>query len=127
MLPGLPERFELRDISALAAHPKSTLTITFDLYLLLNGIAAPINEEMYFRGYLMPRLSRFGRWTPIVETALFTVYHFWQPYYWISQFFFFLPIVIAVYWKRNFKLGLIVHMMLNTLCGLLTLTMVLGQ
>jgi len=127
MLPWLPEWFEMRDVSMLASYSKSVLVITFSLYVLLNGIAAPIIEELYFRGYLMPRLSRFGRWTPVVETALFTIYHFWQPYYWISQFFFFLPIVIAVYWKRNVKLGLIVHMVLNTLGGLLTMAMILGQ
>lgn len=122
----LPEWFVMRDISALAVFPKSTLIITFSLFLLLNGIAAPIIEEMYFRGYLMPRLSRFGRWTPVIESALFTLYHFWQPYYWITQFFFFLPVVVAVYWKRNFKLGLIVHILLNTIGGLLTIAMVLG-
>lgn len=117
----------MRDVSMLATYPKSILIITFSLYVLLNGIAASIIEELYFRGYLMPRLSRFGRWTPIIETALFTFYHFWQPYYWISQFFFILPVVVAVYWKRNVRLGLIVHMKLNTLGGLLTLAMVLGQ
>ena len=127
MFAWIPEWFELRDISVLQAYPKSILTVTFVLYILLNGIAAPIIEEQYFRGYLMPRLSRFGRWTPIVETALFTFYHFWQPYYWITQFVFFLPIVVAVFWKRNFKLGLIVHMALNTLGGLLLMAQVLGQ
>ena len=127
MLPWLPEWFEMRDISMLASYPKSVLMITLGLYVLLNGIAAPIIEELYFRGYLMPRLSRFGRWTPVIEIALFTIYHFWQPYYWISQFFFFLPIAAAVYWKQNVKLGLIVHMMLNTVGGLLTFALVLGQ
>ena len=127
LLTWLPEWFELRDISTLAVYPKSMLGITFSLYLLLNGIAAPIIEELYFRGYLMPRLSRFGRWTPVIETALFTLYHFWQPYYWLTQFFFILPVVIAVFWKRNVKLGLIIHMMLNTIGGLLTIAMVLGQ
>ena len=127
MLPWIPEWFELRDISVLASYPRPVLVATFTLYLLLNGIAAPIIEELYFRGYLMPRLSRFGRWTPVVETALFTIYRFWQPYYWISQFFFFLPVVLGVYWKRNIKLGIIVHMALNTLGGLLLMGMVLGQ
>ncbi len=127
MLPWLPEWFELRDISMLTVFPKPILTITFVLYLLLNGIAAPIIEELYFRGYLMPRLSRFGRWTPVIATALFTLYHFWQPYYWISQFLFILPLVIAVYWKKNIKLGIIVHMTLNLLGGLLLMAQVLGQ
>jgi hypothetical protein len=38
-----------------------------------------------------------------------------------------LSIVIAVFWKKNVKLGLIVHMLLNTIGGLLTMAMVLGQ
>lgn len=127
MLPWIPEWFELRDVNVLASYPRPVLVTTFMLHLLLNGIAAPIIEELYFRGYLMPRLSRFGRWTPVVESALFTSYHFWQPYYWITQFFFILPLVFAVHWKRNIKLGIIVHMMLNTIGGLLLMGLVLGQ
>ena len=127
MLPWIPEWFELRDVNVLASYPRPVLVTTFMLHLLLNGIAAPIIEELYFRGYLMPRLSRFGRWTPVVESALFTIYHFWQPYYWITQFFFILPLVFAVHWKRNIKLGIIVHMMLNTIGGLLLMRLVLGQ
>jgi membrane protease YdiL (CAAX protease family) len=127
MFTWIPEWFELRDVNALASYPRPVLIATFSLYLLLNGIAAPLVEELYFRGYLMPRLSRFGRWTPVVESALFTIYHFWQPYYWITQFFFILPVVFAVHWKRNVKLGIIVHMALNTIGGLLLMGMILGQ
>jgi len=100
-------------------------------YLLLvfpiNGIAAPIIEELYFRGYLMPRLSRFGNWTPLLAAALFTLYHFWQPYYWITQFLSILPLVYAVWWKRNVRLGIIIHASLNILGGLLNLMLILGQ
>lgn len=125
-LPWLPEWFEMRDPGMFLGYSRSALVVTFGIYLLINGIAAPIIEEMYFRGYLMPRLSRFGRWTPVVETALFTLYHFWQPYYWISQFTFMLPIVFAVSWKRNVRLGIIVHMALNLLGGLILTALVLG-
>lgn len=127
MFTWIPEWFELRDISILAPYPRSVLVTTFTLTILLNGIAAPIIEELYFRGYLMSRLSRFGRWTPVVEAALFTLYHFWQPYYWITQFFAMLPVVFAVHWKKNIKLGIIVHMMLNIIGGLLLMAQVLGQ
>jgi membrane protease YdiL (CAAX protease family) len=126
-LPWLPQWFEMRDASLLAAYSRPALVITFACSLLFNGIAAPIVEELYFRGYLMPRLSRFGRWTPVLETALFTLYHFWQPYYWITQFIFMLPVVSAVSWKKNIKLGIIVHMALNLLGGLLLAAMVLGK
>ncbi len=125
-LPWLPDWFEMRNLSMLASYSRPALLVTFALYLLLNGIAAPIIEEMYFRGYLMPRLSRFGRWTALVEATLFTIYHIWQPYYWITQFFSMLPIVAAVAWRRNIKLGIVAHMALNIIGGLLLMARVLG-
>jgi membrane protease YdiL (CAAX protease family) len=76
----LPQWFEMRDVALLAQYSRPSLVLTFWLSLALNGIAAPIVEEMYFRGYLMPRLSRFGRWTPVLAVGLFTLYHLWQPY-----------------------------------------------
>ena len=126
-MPWLPEWFEMRDTSQLLSYSKSVLLVTFGVYLVVNGALAPIVEEMYFRGYLMPRLSRFGRWTPVIETALFTIYHFWQPYYWITQFLPFLPIVSAVWWKRNIKLSIVTHMAMNLIGGLLTAALILGQ
>jgi hypothetical protein len=126
-LPWLPEWFEMRDPGQLFGYSRTALQITFGVYLLINGFAAPIVEELYFRGYLMPRLSHFGRWTPVVESALFSLYHFWQPYYWVSQFIAVLPYVSAVYWKQNVRLGILVHMILNLLGGLLLTAMILGQ
>jgi len=38
-----------------------------------------------------------------------------------------LPVVFAVSWNRNIKLGIIVHMTLNVLGGLLIWSLVLGQ
>ncbi len=126
-LPWLPAWFEMRDPGQLLAYSRTALAVTFGLQLLVNGIAAPVIEELYFRGYLMPRLSRFGRWTPVVETALFTLYHIWQPYYWIAQVLFYLPVAWVVYWKRNVSLGIAVHIALNLLGGLLLAARVLGQ
>jgi AcrR family transcriptional regulator len=37
-------------------------------------------EELYFRGYLLPRISRFGGWAPVINCCLFALYHFWQPF-----------------------------------------------
>ena len=44
------------------------------------GVIAPATEELYFRGYLLPRLSKLGIWAPLVNVALFMLYHFWQPH-----------------------------------------------
>ncbi len=126
-MPWLPSWFEVRDPSMLAQYPRVLLIMTFVMYLAINGIAAPIIEELYFRGYLMPRLGHFGRWAPIIATIFFTLYHFWQTYYWITQFFSMLPIVYAVWWKRNVKLGIIIHASLNILGGLALFAFLLGQ
>jgi hypothetical protein len=127
LFPWIPAWFEMRNVQELVQYSRPYLVITFVLTLLMNGIAAPIIEELYFRGYLMSRLSRFGRWTPIVETGLFTLYHFWQPYYWVTQFLSMLPVIYAVWWKKNVKVGIWVHFVLNFLGGLLTAAQVLGQ
>ena len=37
-------------------------------------------EEMYFHGYLLPRISRLGAWAPLVNTVLFSLYHFFTPW-----------------------------------------------
>jgi hypothetical protein len=37
-------------------------------------------EEYYFRGYLLPRLSRFGSLAPVINVALFSLYHFFTPW-----------------------------------------------
>lgn len=128
LMPWLPEWFEVRDIDHLMKYPRWILTLTYlVLNFPINGIAAPIIEELYFRGYLMPRLSRFGRWTPLLATGMFTLYHFWQPYYWPTQFLSMLPVVYAVWWKRNVKLGIIIHAFLNIIGGLLNMGLLLGR
>ena len=127
-MPWLPDWFEIRNVSTLAQYSREMLLLTFLLVVLpINGLAAPIVEELYFRGYLLPRLERFGRWTPVLAAALFTLYHFWQPYYWPTVFLSMLPVVYAVWWKRSVKLGIFIHMALNILGSLLTLLQVLGS
>ena len=37
-------------------------------------------EKMYFRGYLLPRISRLGAWAPLVNTVLFSPYHLFTPW-----------------------------------------------
>lgn len=52
------------------------LIITIACLIIFNGIAAPIVEELYFRGYLLPRLSRLKSRASALELLLFTIYRF---------------------------------------------------
>ena len=52
LMSGLPKWFVLSDISQLAAYPRQALVLTFWVVMAVNGVLAPIIEEMYFRGYL---------------------------------------------------------------------------
>ncbi|MDD9964206.1 MAG: CPBP family glutamic-type intramembrane protease, partial [Gammaproteobacteria bacterium] len=42
--------------------------------IALTGILVPITEELYFRGYLLPRMpSRLGRLKPVAHSLLFSI------------------------------------------------------
>lgn len=89
--------------------------ITIAAYFALNGFAGPIVEELYFRGYLLPRMERFGRAAALINTALFSLYHFWSPWQFFARILGFGPTIYAVRWKRNVYLGMVVHCTLNVI------------
>ena len=76
----LPEWFAIFDISQLQEYTRPALMATFILGLFVNGLILPIVEELYFRGYLLPRLERYGKWAPLIHVSLFSLYHFWTPW-----------------------------------------------
>jgi uncharacterized protein len=108
-----PAWYFLNDIGQYATYSRSALIFTLIVNFVLNGIAGPIVEELYFRGYLLPRLSRFGALAPLINAGLFTIYHFWQPYAYFSVVVVIIPFVYLVWWKRSVYLAIIVHCTLN--------------
>jgi len=87
---------------------------------LLNGILGPVTEELYFRGYLLPRIPASRAWAPLFNVLLFSLYHFFSPWQNVTRIVALIPLVYAVAWKRNMYLSLITHVLLNTL-GMLSL------
>src|SRR5918993_2586461 len=94
--------------------------------LIVNVIAGPVVEEMYFRGYLLPRISRFGAWAPLINTVLFSLYHFFSPWLNVSRIITFLPTIYAAWWKRSIYLSMIVHILGNVAGAVLTVLLILG-
>ncbi|WP_163513546.1 CPBP family intramembrane glutamic endopeptidase [Fodinicola acaciae] len=93
----------------LAGYPRSTIIATLAVCLPLTGFALPLIEELYFRGFLLPRLPQLGRWAPLVNTVLFSLYHFWSPWGFVSRVIFFLPGPLLVWWKKDLRLSIGMH------------------
>ena len=96
------------------------------LALLLNGILGPIVEELYFRGYLLPRLAWMRGWAPVASGLLFSLYHFFTPWQQLPRLLVLLPLGYVVQWNRNIYWGMIVHCTFNTICMLILLASFLG-
>lgn len=115
------------DVDRIGQYAVTAWVVTLAVYAVINGLLGPIVEELYFRGYLLPRMERFGRWAPLVNVTLFSLYHFWSPWQLLARILGLGPTVYAVRWKRNVRLGMVVHCSLNTL-GVLTVAMlVMGR
>jgi CAAX protease family protein len=115
------------DVDRIGDYSREAWLVTLAAYLVLNGFVGPIVEELYFRGYLLPRMEWMGRWAPLVNVSLFSLYHFFSPWQIVGRILGFGPTVYAVRWKENIYLGMVVHCTLNTLGLLLVSSLVLGR
>ncbi len=88
---------------------RTAVLATLILGLIVDGIANPIVEELYFRGYLLPRISRLGWLAPLVNAFLFSLQHYWQPYNFPLIFLIQLPLVYIVWWKKNIYISMLTH------------------
>jgi membrane protease YdiL (CAAX protease family) len=104
-----------------APPDRTLLLVGLALQLLVDGLAAAAVEELYFRGFLLPRLGRLGAWAPLTNTALFAVQHWWQPYNWAQIFLVLLPLVYLVWWRRSVWLSVVMHCAGNSLGAVLAL------
>jgi membrane protease YdiL (CAAX protease family) len=100
-------------INDVTGSPPIQRNITLLLAVLLSGFVAPIVEELYFRGFLLPRMEHWGWAAPVVNSLLFAVYHFYFPGNVPGIFVAFLPIAYVVRIKKDWRIGAVVHSMFN--------------
>jgi uncharacterized protein len=114
-------------VDAVSDYSVMAWTVTLVGYAVLNVLVGPVVEELYFRGYLLPRMSQLGRWAPLVNVTLFSIYHFWSPWQLLSRIAGVTPFAYAVWWKRNVGLGIAVHVLLNAIGTASVIALVLGR
>ena len=127
VFPGLPDWIFLDEQTQYEAYAKNVLVIVFALQLVITGIILPWVEELYFRGYLMPRISRFGKWAPLLGGFLFGLYHVWQLFGFPTVFLLGAALGYVVWWKKDIRLSISLHVFANTLGRLLFLMAALAM
>ncbi len=82
------------------------------MFLAFNVFLAPLVEELYFRGYLLPRMT--GRYATLFHSFLFAACHVFTPWMIITRTLGLLPLVYGVR-KKNITIGIVVHILGNSL------------
>jgi len=113
-------------LATISQYPQGVLVVTFLAELALS-IAGPLVEELYFRGYLLPRIPASRTWAPLINVLLFSLYHFFSPWQNLSRIIAILPFVYVVAWKRNIYIGMITHTAFNTVLNILGILTILAQ
>ena len=117
LLYWLPQWFTEQDFSN---YSKDKIVITLILNLGLNGFLAPYMEEVYFRGYLLPRMNVWGGSAFVVNALLFSIYHFWQPYIYLTLILALLPMNYLAWKTKDLRLSILTHCLLNLIGALLS-------
>lgn len=124
----LPEWF---DIGYYLMYPHMYKTrvriFTWCLGILLAAVIGTLVEEFYFRSYLLPRMSALKWAAPLVGIILMSLYHLWSPWLFFLRKIAMLPMVYAVWWKKNIYIGIYAHCLLNLIGDvLMTIPIVFG-
>jgi membrane protease YdiL (CAAX protease family) len=123
----LPDWMFLDEQTQYQAYPKNVLLAVFILQLLVTGVALPWMEELYFRGYLLPRLSRHGTWAPLLGGLFFGLYHVWQLFDFPTVFLLGAALGYVVWWKRDIRISISLHVFANVLTRLMFLMAALAM
>jgi membrane protease YdiL (CAAX protease family) len=92
------------------SYSRETLIITYTLVFIFVAVLSPVVEELYFRGYLLPRMK--GKGAIWLHSFLFAAQHVSTPWMLITRTLGLLPLVYGVK-KKNIYVGILVHILCN--------------
>ena len=95
-------------------YGRGALCWTALLLVLGSAVVAPVAEELYFRGFLLPRMpAALGRTAPLVHTVLFALYHLWTPWLTPTRILAVLPLVLVTLRTRSLWPAVAAHIAIN--------------
>ncbi|MVU76548.1 CPBP family intramembrane metalloprotease [Nocardia sp. ET3-3] len=93
----------------MSGYSHATMVTTMLVCLPLTGILLPLIEELYFRGFLLPRIAYLGNWAPVATTVLFSLYHFWTPWVFVSRVIFMFPGFWLAWRTKDIRVSIGMH------------------
>lgn len=109
----IPLYFDWTNIDYLQNYSRNILLLTCAIYFILNVFIGPIVEELFFRGYLTAKISRFGNFAPFIMTVLFSLYHLWLPFNNLFRIITFFPAYFIAWKMKNIYIAIIFHCLCN--------------
>ena len=92
------------------------------LYFIFPATTIAIVEELYFRGYLLPELEgHVNQYAPLLNVVLFSIYHFFSPWENPIRIIATLPLVYLVWFKKDIRYSILVHVLGNAIGGVFIL------
>lgn len=85
-----------------------------------------VTQELYSRGFLLPRTAHLGSKAPALNALWFALVHTASPWGWPGFFLLALPWAYLVWWKRSIKIGLFAHIGMLALQSTMLTLIVLG-
>lgn len=111
----IPAYFDWQNMEAYKQYSGNILLLTCAAYFILNVFVGPIIEELFFRGYLTSRISRYGSFAPLIITVLFSLYHLWLPFGNLFRISIFFPAAWLAWKKKNIYISIVFHCLCNLL------------
>ena len=117
----LPSWFNIASfVNNVGDYSSTILLITLCSGAILTGLMAAYVEELYYRGYLLPRIAYLGKGGIWLNSVLFSLNHFHTPWGFVTRIFFIAPMVYITWLKKDLRIAIWVHCILGVI-GMLSL------
>jgi hypothetical protein len=105
---------------------REILVKTYVMVAVFGMILGPIVEELYFRGYLLPRMKYAGKFSPLIHSFLFSIYHVFTPWMIVTRTVGMIPLAYAVK-RKNLNISMIVHILINSIDVIMGMVFIMGM
>lgn len=94
-------------------YSKTMLIVTWAVGLVTTSTVLPFIEELYFRGFLLRSMGKYGISAVMISALLFSLYHLFSPWLVLSRFIAILPMTFFVWKYKDIRIGIVAHIVLN--------------